>query len=193
MMNVLSPARAPKGCRTMGVACHAVSTRRVLLGVGVLPVIANTPKALALIPDEEDERLLEKAKANRRARLAQQRSVTRDFMAFENLTDGRLGREFAPAQKAIYKLARAGYQMEAGDLNGAAVTLSEPWVMDFSVVAISVSGADDAGKLATAIKAVQLAAAAGDVANSKRLFVSLISDVKSWASVAGLRSSLKGL
>ncbi len=135
---------------------------------------------------------MEKAKANRRARLAQQRGVTREFMSSENLKDARLEKELVPLQKGIYKLAKSGSQLDAGDLKGAASTLAESWVADFTSTATTISGSD-ADKLAAGIKGVQSAAASGDAKGSKRAFVTLVSDVKSWASEAGLASSLKGL
>ncbi|EFJ52733.1 hypothetical protein VOLCADRAFT_120179 [Volvox carteri f. nagariensis] len=189
------PVRASRrGCL---VVCQAterhVASRRAMLGISLLPALLYAPKALALIPDEEDEDLVEKAKANRRARLAQQRGVTRDFMTSENLKDVRLEQELVPVQKAVYKLAKSGSQLESGDLKGAANTLSEDWVAEFTSVASTVSGTDAAGKLSSAIQGVQTAAASGDAAASKRQFVSLVSDLQSWASTTGLASSLKGL
>ncbi len=96
-------------------------------------------------------------------------------------------------QKAVYKLAKSGGQLEAGDLKGAAGTLSEPWVTELSSVAATLSGADTAGKLTSAIQSVQSAAAKGDAKASKQQFVSLVAEVQSWASATGLASSLKGL
>ncbi|GLC40988.1 hypothetical protein PLESTB_000954800 [Pleodorina starrii] len=188
-------ARASRhGCL---VVCQAterpVASRRAVLGVALLPALVYAPKALALIPDEDDEDLVEKAKANRRARLAQQRGVTREFMTAENLKDARLEQELVSVQKAVYKLSKSGSQLESGDLKAAASTLSESWVAEFTAVASTISGTDAAGKLSSAIQDVKAAAAAGDSASSKRQFTSLVSDLQSWASATGLAGSLRGL
>ncbi|KXZ55362.1 hypothetical protein GPECTOR_3g491 [Gonium pectorale] len=163
------------------------------MGAALLPALLYPNKAFALLPDEEDEDQVAKAKANRRARLAQQRGVTRDFMASENLKDVRLEKELVPVQKAIYNLAKSGAELEAGDVKGAASTLSGPWVAEFSSVSATVSGKDVSAKLTDAIKGVQAAAAAGDLNGSKRLFIILVSDLDTWVEEAGLSSSLKGL
>ncbi|PNW81686.1 hypothetical protein CHLRE_06g256250v5 [Chlamydomonas reinhardtii] len=193
MMQKVAAPVSRRGMKVVAQATPNTASRRAILGVALLPALMYAPKALALIPDEEDEDLVEKAKANRRARLAQQRGVTRDFMASENLTDRRLEQELVPVQKAVYKLAKSGSQLESGDLKGAASTLSESWVGDFSTVASTVSGSTTAGKLVEAIKSVQAAAAKGDAAGSKRAYVSLVSDLQSWADASGLATSLKGL
>lgn len=70
--------------QTRSVQCRVVkadstSSRRQALGLSLLTtgltLLPNT--AWALIPDEEDEELLERAKANRQKRLAAQKETTR--------------------------------------------------------------------------------------------------------------------
>jgi hypothetical protein len=72
--------------RSSRVACRAVSadsssgSRRqalALLSFGCGAALLPTNSAWALIPDEEDEELLEKAKANRQKRLNSQKETTR--------------------------------------------------------------------------------------------------------------------
>jgi hypothetical protein len=57
----------------------AASSRRQALSAGLLATgLTLLPaRAWALIPDEEDEELLERAKANRQKRLAAQKETTR--------------------------------------------------------------------------------------------------------------------
>lgn len=62
-------------------------------------------------PDEEDEELVEKAKANRKARLAQQQTTTRQFIKSEGLNDVKLDKELVPIQRAVLKLAKSGAQV----------------------------------------------------------------------------------
>jgi hypothetical protein len=59
-------------------------------------------------PDEEDEELLERAKANRKQRLAAQKETTRDFLREEGLKDKQLDSELLPVQKAVFQLAKSG-------------------------------------------------------------------------------------
>ena len=66
---------------------------------------------LLFVLDEEDEELVEKAKANRKARLAQQQTTTRQFLKSEGLNDVKLDTELVPIQRAILKLAKSGAQV----------------------------------------------------------------------------------
>jgi hypothetical protein len=66
------------------------------------------PRAWALIPDEEDEELLERAKANRQKRLASQKETTREFLKEEGMTNRTLNSELIPVQKAVFQLAKSG-------------------------------------------------------------------------------------
>jgi hypothetical protein len=70
--------------QTRNVQCHVVkaestSSRRQALGMSLLTTgLTLLPNnAWALIPDEEDEEMLERAKANRQKRLAAQKETTR--------------------------------------------------------------------------------------------------------------------
>lgn len=54
--------------------------RRALAGMlAALPVLLPASRALALLPDDDDEELIEKAKANRKARLAQERASEQEY------------------------------------------------------------------------------------------------------------------
>lgn len=78
-----SVAKQARGvqCRAVKVDSTTPSSRRQALALGLLStgMVALLPSqpALALIPDEEDEEMLEKAKANRQKRLAAQKETTR--------------------------------------------------------------------------------------------------------------------
>lgn len=65
-------------CRAVQVDSSASSRRQALAGLSLATGLALLPsRAWALIPDEEDEEMLEKAKANRQKRLQAQKEVTR--------------------------------------------------------------------------------------------------------------------
>lgn len=63
-------------------------------------------------PDEEDEELLERAKANRKQRLAAQKETTRNFLKEEGVKDKQLDAELLPVQKAVFQLAKSGEQQQ---------------------------------------------------------------------------------
>lgn len=66
------------------VVCRASpdeTARRSVIFAGIVPVLASfAAPAFALLPDEEDEELVQKAKAGRKAKLAEQKLTTRSFI-----------------------------------------------------------------------------------------------------------------
>lgn len=77
-------------CRAVKVDSSASSRRQALAGLSLATVLALLPsRAWALIPDEEDEEMLEKAKANRQKRLQAQKEVTRCVRGSSSCTHQR--------------------------------------------------------------------------------------------------------
>jgi hypothetical protein len=185
-------------CRAVKVDSSASSRRQALAGLSLTTGLALLPnKAWALIPDEEDEEMLEKAKANRQKRLQAQKEVTREFLREDGLKDKLLDSELVPVQKAVFQLAKSGSQLESGDLKAASATLSSGWVDDFKR-ATAVLDANDTEQARAAaifdnISSLQDATKRGDVKVSKKTFVAVVSAVQDWANSTGLAANLKGL
>jgi hypothetical protein len=168
------------------------SARRAVIGaVLTLPLIA-VPSSKALLLDEDDEDMIEKARANRKSRLATQKDTTRQFMKAEGLTNRELEKELIPVQKAVYNLAKSGSQLEAGDIQAVSATLSGSWVDDFKQVTAAFPAAP-AGSVLDGLTTLKEAAAAADLKQSKQQFVLVASALESWAQDAGIAASLKGL
>lgn len=87
-----------------------MSRRAAGLAVASAPLafLAVAPAARALILDEEDEELLNKAKANRKSKLAADKLIEREFLQDEGLKNRNLDKELVPVQKAIYSMAKSG-------------------------------------------------------------------------------------
>jgi hypothetical protein len=176
----------------------ASSRRQAIAGLSLATGLSLLPsRAWALIPDEEDEELLEKAKANRQKRLAAQKEVTREFLREDGLKDKLLDSELIPVQKAVIQLAKSGSQLESGDLKAASATLSSGWVDEFKR-ATQVLDANDteqarAAAIFDGISSLQDATKKGDVKASKQTFVAVVSAVQDWANSTGLAANLKGL
>eukprot|EP00878_Enallax_costatus_P002138 GHUV01002306.1.p1 GENE.GHUV01002306.1~~GHUV01002306.1.p1 ORF type:complete len:218 (+),score=65.23 GHUV01002306.1:62-715(+) len=192
--------------QTRTISCHAVKSeaaaeslsRRAALTASFLATAPLfVPKAWALIPDEEDEELLERAKANRQKRLAAQKETTREFLRLEGIKDKQLDTELIPVQKAVYQLAKSGSQLEAGDLKGVSSTLSSGWVEDFQRATVALDASDAEKAQATAIfdgiTSLKASAGSGDLKGSKRQYVALVAAVEDWARSTGLSTNLKGL
>lgn len=171
--------------------------RRLSMALIALPMFGPVRPALALIPDDEDEELIEKAKANRKARLAQQQTTTRAFLKDEGITDLKLGKELVPVQQAVTNLAISGSQLDKGDLPALASTLSDDWVDEFSIAAKAVSKSEDSqvivDQVMASLASLKSAAASGDVTASKKSYVEVVASLQSWATQAGVAPSLKGL
>ena len=78
--------------------------------------------ARALIPDDDDEELIEKAKANRKSRLASEKVAEKEYAKTGGFADG----EVVAVQIAVNKLAKSGEALAAGDLPAVAATVG--WV-----------------------------------------------------------------
>jgi hypothetical protein len=189
----------------LSVVCKAAPAQDVVLArraaIASLPLFAAAlamPKqARALIPDEEDEEMLERAKANRAKRLEQQRETTREFLREEGLKNSQLDQELLPVQRAVNQLAKSGSQLEAGDVRGASSTLSGGWTRELTSAAARIADSDtsraSADSLSSALDGLKSAASSGDLAGSKRAYVSLVGELQGWASAAGVTAQLKGL
>lgn len=72
--------------------------------------------AQALIPDDDDEELVDLAKSRRKERLATEKSIENKFV---KQGDYR-GKDVTQIQNAVNKLAKEGLSLESGDLKSLA-------------------------------------------------------------------------
>jgi len=158
-------------------------------------LLAN--KSWALLPDDDDEELVAKAKANRKARLQQDKALDREFLKGEGVSTAQENTDLGPVQKAIAQLAKTGSELESGNLSAAASSADGSWVKDFKSAAVNLSFTDDSKSAAEAIWAnlegLQKSAKANEIHDSKLSFVKLVDSLQSWVASAGLESKLRGL
>jgi hypothetical protein len=143
-------------------------------------------QALALIPDDDDEDLIIKAKDKRRQKLKEEITTEKQFARTEGFKDASL----APVQKAVTQLARVGSQLSSGDVSAASGTLGGSWVDQVQKVASEVQ---DFSSVSSAISDLKAAAARGDLAGAKGKFVAATSALQSWSSATGIAGQLRGL
>lgn len=103
-----------------------------------------------------------------------------------------------PVQNAVYKLAKAGSELEQGNGKAAAETLSAAqWVSDFTTagrtLATTPETNDKLDVIVSGIKSTAAAANGGDLATAKVGFVAAVEAVESWVVDLGIASQLKGL
>jgi len=165
--------------------------------LAALPISLPASRALALIPDDDDEELVEKARANRRSRLASERQAEKAFSRAEGFVDRSAQKELVPVQRAVNSLALVGKQLSSGEVSAAAGTLNDAWAGDFRRAAESLSenGAakSSAAKVVAQLGELQEAANRGSLADAKQGYVALVGSFQGWSSDAGVASFLKGL
>lgn len=111
-----------------GEEAPRVARRSLAVLLAAAPVLLPASRALALIPDDDDEELIERARANRKARLASEKQTQQAFSRSSKSLSER-GRCRGPPRRAAflpcpcrlecpalqsYKLSQCGPQQPAG-------------------------------------------------------------------------------
>jgi hypothetical protein len=165
--------------------------------LAALPVALPASRALALIPDDDDEELVERARANRKNRLASERQAEKAFTRSEGFVSKTEQKDLVPVQRAVNSLALAGQQLAAGEVNAASATLSDGWTGDFKAAAqqLSFDGTAQASvsKLLSDLSALQDATKGGSLGDAKAKYVALVGSLQGWVSDAGIAGAIKGL
>mmetsp|Transcript_11495 Transcript_11495/g.32607 ORF Transcript_11495/g.32607 Transcript_11495/m.32607 type:complete len:221 (-) Transcript_11495:128-790(-) len=192
-----APRAAPIVRATADRSAGQVS-RRSTATMLVLPATLLLPKnAWALIPDDDDEELIAKAKANRQARLKQDREQGRDFLKGEGVSTSADTANLVPVQKAIAMLAKAGNELEKGDLPAVASSAGGSWVSDFKVAAGKLSYSDESkaafSSVLNNLDDLTSSAKANKSQEAKTSFVGLVDSLNVWVDAAGVESKLRGL
>eukprot|EP01025_Chloroclados_australasicus_P033889 TRINITY_DN3466_c0_g1_i2.p1 TRINITY_DN3466_c0_g1~~TRINITY_DN3466_c0_g1_i2.p1 ORF type:complete len:222 (+),score=24.32 TRINITY_DN3466_c0_g1_i2:77-742(+) len=181
---------------------YAIKDRRSLLFFGsVFSVglsLQSQEKAFALIPDDDDEELIERAKAKRSVRLLQQKEVQREFLSSEGLKDRSVQEQVASVQRVVIQLAKSGKALENGDAQTASTELLRAdWLSDFKVAADKLSLTDgQKSKAEGVVKGLSgLVSVAGgsDLDAIKNSYVVAVDALQSWCNETGLAPSIKGL
>lgn len=183
-------------CAFQDGTAASVQRRSMAAFLAALPVALPASRALALIPDDDDEELVEKARANRKSRLATEKKAEKAFSASEGFVDRNVQKELVPVQRAINSLALTGKQLASGEVAAAADTLSGGWAADLQEAAESLSqGAAkaSAARMVGQLSELKDAANKGSLADAKKGYVALVGALQGWASDAGIAASLKGL
>ncbi|KAL4548283.1 hypothetical protein Ndes2526B_g00863 [Nannochloris sp. 'desiccata'] len=166
--------------------------------LAAVPAFLPASRALAdLIPDDDDEELVEKARANRKNRLASEKQTQKAFSRSEGFVDGAEKRNLVPIQRAINSLGLTGKQLSGGDVASAASTLSDSWFAEFpsAVDALSADAAakTSAGQVVAKLGDLKAATLSGSLGDAKKEYVAVVGSLESWASAAGLSGTIKGL
>jgi len=179
----------------------AVTRRAALAGALLVPAtVALVPfPSWALLPDDDDSELIEKARASRSRRLETELETERRFVKQQGFRDRRGESALKPVQKAVFQLSRSGAALESGNLTDVASILNDgSWIDDFRTVGQKLSAGNGAaerslGDVLKGIQSLESAAQKGVLLESKKTFVVVVSAITAWASDAGVSGDIQGL
>lgn len=135
----------------------------------------------------------------RRISPPQDKEVQRRFVDTSDSRNRSVEQNIPPVQTAVYKLAKAGSELEQGNPKAAAETLSASasWVAAFTAAGRKLATTPETtDKLDVIVSGIQRAAAAadgGDLAAAKVGYVAAVEAVESWVVDLGIASQIKGL
>jgi len=196
----LSSSKGRQGVRTMAQQrsqwVPEAGRRHALVWLS-LPLMSTVSlPSYALIPDDDDEEMVERAKANRRKRLAGEKKAEQAFSRSEGFVDKSTKKEIVSVQIAVNALAKAGEALASSDVGSAANALSGQWSAEFEDAAKALSINDDTKAAAEAtiaeIGALKQAASSGSLDSAKKEYVDAVTALTTWTSKAAI-SGLKGI
>jgi hypothetical protein len=127
----------------------------------------------------------------------QDKEANRKFVDSSGFRDRSVEQDIIPVQTAVYKLAKAGSELEKDDAKSAAATLSSDWVGSFESAGKSIAATPDTiaklEDILVGIKNSAAAAGSGKLAEAKTVFVATVEAVEIWVVDAGVAGQLKGL
>jgi hypothetical protein len=113
------------------------------------------------------------------------------------IRDRSIEQSIIPVQKAVYKLAKAGEELEKDDSKSAAETLSADWLAAFAsagrIIAETPETVAKLDNIVAGIKSTAQAAGSGDVVSAKVGYVAAVEAIEQWVVDAGIAGQLKGL
>lgn len=166
---------------------HQKTRREVMKFAALAPALFSAMPAMAILQgnDEEDEVFLAKAKANRNAKLQDERSKQAKY-AGEKL--GRSTGDVAALQLAVFKISKAGSLIDQDAIYGAGAELeSGNWEKELGKSEFGTEA------LTSAVGALKKACASGDANEAKKAYVVTANALKETANAAGVAAQLKKL
>ena len=170
------------------------------LGAGALAGAGAARPARALIPDDDDEVLLQRAKARRQQRIQTELQAEKDFVKSEGFTRTLADKkELAAIQTAVNQMLAVGGALDAGDVRGAAALVAgagegEGWVGGLKQATFKIDKTDNLKQEADGIfSGLSGISPAQGLDKSKASFVAAATSLQAWCNTAGVASSIQGL
>ncbi|QDZ24179.1 hypothetical protein HOP50_12g67160 [Chloropicon primus] len=173
------------------------ATRRGALsaGVGLLSAAIFPSTAFALLPDDDDEELIRRAKEKRKTKLKEELATERNFVGLSKPTED----EIKTVQLAVAKMVKTGSLLEEGNLDAAANvigTSSTPWATQLTSLARRKSAGkaeEPAGMMLSSLSVLQQSVMNGDDRKARSSFAATASAMQEFVDAVGMTGSIKGL
>lgn len=175
----------------------AMSRRAMALTLGMGSLALSAP-ARALIDFEEDDELLAKVKADRKAKVQKEIASEARFVKESGYTAKKFDVETAYLQKTINRLSKAGAAIESSDLDTLnSLVGNDDWVRDLKKATTALSLSEEAKTTATgmfgAIGNLQSAAKAKKKQEASEYYLGVIVGLEKWCTITDVAPDLKGL
>ena len=177
----------------------AIGRRGAILGAGLVSLVqfmAVPMPAHALIPDDDDEDMIEKAKANRKKRLAGERQAEKEFSRSEGFVDKNAKQKLVVVQLAVNALAKVGESLAQGSVDEAKSAIGD---VDVNALGGAVKGLSLNGESQTAgesvvseLSSLVSALGSGSLSAAKKEYVDTVIALTDWTVKANV-SGLKGI
>lgn len=177
----------------------AIGRRGAILGAGLVSLVqfmAVPMPAHALIPDDDDEDMIEKAKANRKKRLAGERQAEKEFSRSEGFVDKNAKQKLVVVQLAVNALAKVGESLAQGSVDEAKSAIGD---VDVNALGGAVKGLSLNGESQTAgesvvseLSSLVSALGSGSLSSAKKEYVDTVIALTDWTVKANV-SGLKGI
>merc|ERR1712193_487903 len=146
------------------------TSRRALLSAGLGFTFLSTARAAyAILPDDDDEELIQRAKAKRASKIKEELAAERNFVGITKPTE----EEIKTVQLAVAKMVKTGALIEQGDTENAA---SEP-----------------AGMMRSSLEVLQTSLMNSDDKKAKVAYSATASAMEDFIAAVGMKGSIKGL
>ncbi|GAB5367127.1 hypothetical protein AAMO2058_001202700 [Amorphochlora amoebiformis] len=196
-----SPIATRTSSRILVANAEAGTGRRAMgavMGVGVPSVAARN--AMALIMDDDDAELVAKAKANRKARIAEEKKIENEFLRAEGFTNKAERIELVPITRAVARLADLGKSIAENNVVSASSYLAndggnggwiEPLIKKVGDLSDNNNSKASAMSLVSSIESLTKAASAKDVSKLKVGYINTVSALEKWAVDADVAAFLR--
>ena len=149
--------------------------------------------AFALLPDDDDEELIRRAKEKRQNTLRQELAKEKNFIGISKPTEAEIG----TVQLAVAKLVKTGSLIEAGNMDDAVSVMGgTAWASDLTALAKRKSAgaaSAPAGKMISSLEDLQTAVQNSQTDKAKVSLASTAAALEDFVSAVGMSGSIKGL